>query len=67
MRYRASLSPPHQRLPACCGQLRLWRRKAPAGVRAPLAFPQLAMAVVVHGASALVVGAGLIGAEKRPN
>jgi hypothetical protein len=30
-------------------------------------FPQLAMAVVVYGASALVVGAGLIGAEKRPN
>jgi hypothetical protein len=30
-------------------------------------FPQLAMAVVVYGASALVVGAGLIGTEKRPN
>jgi hypothetical protein len=30
-------------------------------------FPQLAMAVIVYGASALVVGAGLIGAEKRPN
>lgn len=29
------------------------------------AFTQLAMAIVVYGASALVVGAGLIGAVRR--